>query len=371
MATLKLTAAAGDVERELPLDNAPMTLGRAEDTGWPLEDDAASRRHAEIALTPEGYVIRDLGSSNGTWVNRTRIETHVLVDGDEIKIGGSTLIFSRSQIDEATVMVDMANLPNTKAAPTQPDAAPPTPPPPPAQPVSPPSAQAAAPPPAPAAAIPATPPPVAKPVTPPPAEPPAQVVKAQPSQPEPKKPAAATSARRPQSGAQWQQKIGVVLEKYKSWLEATPDPPRADAGEAAGFGVRLGAYVIDAMILGAVMILIMTPIGLLAAVIGSKSTAIAMLLSLFGWILIMVISVGYVLVPWALVGITPGKRLLGLKIVRADGGSEPLGYLKAGLRMVGYMASGALFCAGFIMVAFTKDHKGLHDMIADTKVVRS
>jgi uncharacterized RDD family membrane protein YckC len=364
MAILKLTAASGDIERELPTEDASVTLGRAEENEWPLEDEAASRRHAVITSTPEGYEIKDLGSSNGTWVNRTKIETHQLVDGDEIKVGGSTFVFSQPQIDDATVMVDMANLPNAAPVPQAPAA--PSPPPAPAPPAAQPSAQA--PPPPPPAPAPA--PPAAKPVVPPPVEQPAPVVKAEPAQSGTGKPLAASSARRSPSGASWQQKVGGVFEQYTSWLTAPSATPNADAGESAGFVIRLGAYVIDSVILCAVMMLIMIPIGVLGALIGSKFGFIGMLLSLFGWLVSMVIGFGYLLVPWALVGVTPGKKILGLKIVRSDG-SEPLGYLKAALRMVGYMASGAVFCAGFIMVAFTKDHKGLHDMIADTKVVRT
>lgn len=374
MAILKLTAASGDVERELPSDEASMTLGRAEENEWPLEDEAASRRHAEITSTPEGYLIKDLGSSNGTWVNRTRIETHLLEDGDEIRIGGSTLVFSLPPADDATVMVDMTNLPNAAATPpapaepTPPPAAQAPPPPPaPAQPAASAAAKAPSEPPPPA---PAPAPPAAKPAPSAPVEQPAPVAKAQPSKSGPRKPVAATSARRSPAAASWQQKAGAVLERYQSWLEAPPVTPNADAGQSAGFVIRLGAYVIDSVILCAVMILIMIPVGILSALIGSKSAFIAMLISLFGWLAAMAIGVGYLLVPWAFIGVTPGKKILGLKIVRSDG-SQPLGYLKAALRMVGYMASGAVFCAGFIMVAFTKDHKGLHDMIADTKVVRS
>jgi len=302
-------------------------------------------------------VIRDLGSSNGTWVNRTRIESRLLVDGDEIRIGGCTLVFAQPPIDDPTVMVDMANLP--RAAPAPPPVL--------AQPTSTPAAKVPPPPPAPA---PGPKPPVAPPAIPPPAAQPAPVARVQSLQPELGKPASVTSARRAPAAASWQQKAGALFERYTSWLAAPPVTPRADAGEAAGFVIRLGAYLIDSVILCAAMILIMLPIGLLSALIGSKIAAIGMLLRLFGWLLSMVIGFGYLLVPWALVGITPGKKILGLKIVRSDG-STPLGFPKAILRLVGYMASGAVFCVGFIMVAFTKDHKGLHDMIADTKVVNT
>jgi uncharacterized RDD family membrane protein YckC len=140
-------------------------------------------------------------------------------------------------------------------------------------------------------------------------------------------------------------------------------------GETAGFGIRLGAYLIDSIILGIAVILIVFLTGVLAAVIAPKSPGFAGLLSVLGWLLGMAAGIGYLLVPWARSGITPGKKLLKLKIVSEDG-IEPLGYRKAGLRILGYMASGMIFYVGFIMVAFTEGHKGLHDMIAGTRVVK-
>lgn len=375
MATLTLTATGGDLARELPSGDAPMTLGRAEDNGWPLDDEAASRLHAQIAKTADGWVIKDLGSSNGTWVNKARVETKVLADGDEVNIGGSTLIFGDPPIDEATVMVDMANLPKTAAPPqpaapapaappAAPVAAPPAAPQPPAQSASPPPPPAQSPPPPAAAPV----PPAAAPAPPPVAAAPAPVVAAQEAAPQPVK---TTSAKVASAGGEkWKKKGGALLEKYLAWLQEAPATPAADSGQPAGFVVRLGAYVIDSIILFVAVFAVMLPFTVLSMLIGSKIGIIGVLLSLIGWLLGMAIGLGYLLVPWALVGRSPGKKFLGLKIVAEDG-SESLGFLKAGLRMVGYMVSGMVFCAGFIMVAFTKDNKGLHDMIAGTKVVKA
>ncbi len=343
MALLKLTSGDENLERELPSDGTPMTLGRAADTTWPLDDQAASRRHAEITFTAEGYVVRDLQSSNGTWVNRTRVERHVLADGDEIMIGGSTLVFTEPTTDEATVMVDMANLPDRPAPPPS-NPQPPAPPPA-AEPAPTPTSPAPA-----AAPNPAAPASTEAPVAP--------VV------------GRSSSARVAPSDATGSRgKIGELVAAYTAWLAAPPASTKPDSGQPVGFAPRLGAYLVDAVILFVVMLVIMLPLTLLGALIGSKVSAIGVLFSLVAWLLGMAVSVGYLLVPWALVGVTPGKRLLGLKVVRGDG-VEPLGWAKAALRMVGYMASGALFCAGFIMIAFTKENRGLHDMIADTKVVR-
>ena len=52
-----------------------------------LDDVTVSRRHAEIVHENDDYEIRDLGSLNGTFVNRHRIESAVLATDDEVQIG--------------------------------------------------------------------------------------------------------------------------------------------------------------------------------------------------------------------------------------------------------------------------------------------
>ena len=72
----------------------PRTLiGRSPDCDVFLDDVTVSRRHAEITHEKDSYVIRDLGSLNGTFVNRHRIETSVLSDDDEVQIGKYRMTF--------------------------------------------------------------------------------------------------------------------------------------------------------------------------------------------------------------------------------------------------------------------------------------
>lgn len=52
-----------------------------------------SRRHAEIVRTGQSYVVRDVGSLNGTYVNNSRIDEAPLVQGDELQIGKFRLVF--------------------------------------------------------------------------------------------------------------------------------------------------------------------------------------------------------------------------------------------------------------------------------------
>jgi FHA domain/zinc-ribbon domain len=68
-------------------------IGRSPDCDIFLDDVTVSRRHAEILREGETTSIRDLGSLNGTFVNRRRIETAVLEDDDEVQIGKYRLTY--------------------------------------------------------------------------------------------------------------------------------------------------------------------------------------------------------------------------------------------------------------------------------------
>ena len=70
-------------------DHASLIVGRAPASDIPVIDPTISRRHAEIALDEGGHaiVVRDLGSSNGTFVNGTRVESAPLAPGDIVAFG--------------------------------------------------------------------------------------------------------------------------------------------------------------------------------------------------------------------------------------------------------------------------------------------
>ena len=68
-------------------------IGRSPECDVFLDDVTVSRRHAELRREGDDFVIRDLGSLNGTYVNRKRIESTVLEDDDEVQIGKYRLTF--------------------------------------------------------------------------------------------------------------------------------------------------------------------------------------------------------------------------------------------------------------------------------------
>ena len=77
-----------------PLEGDSVSIGRSPSADVFLDDVTVSREHAVISRSGGGLVLRDLGSLNGTYVNRRRIEgDEVLEDGDELQIGKFRLTF--------------------------------------------------------------------------------------------------------------------------------------------------------------------------------------------------------------------------------------------------------------------------------------
>ena len=75
------------------LDEPLVTAGRHPDSVIFLDDITVSRRHAEVRKGDDGYTVADVGSLNGTYLNRQRVEEAVLHDGDELQIGTFKLLF--------------------------------------------------------------------------------------------------------------------------------------------------------------------------------------------------------------------------------------------------------------------------------------
>lgn len=82
------------------LDEAVTTLGRHPDSGIFLDDVTVSRRHAEVLRTDDGYEVRDLGSLNGTYLNRERVDRTPLANGDELQVGSFKLTFFAAEEEE-------------------------------------------------------------------------------------------------------------------------------------------------------------------------------------------------------------------------------------------------------------------------------
>ena len=86
-AALVIRAGGGRAGESFTIAEDRVSIGRSPDAGVFLDDVTVSRNHALLVRRREGLYIDDLGSLNGTYVNRRRIESHLLVDGDEIQVG--------------------------------------------------------------------------------------------------------------------------------------------------------------------------------------------------------------------------------------------------------------------------------------------
>ncbi|MGH3956877.1 glycogen accumulation regulator GarA [Mycobacteroides salmoniphilum] len=75
------------------LDQATTSAGRHPDSDIFLDDVTVSRRHAEFRLDSDEFQVVDVGSLNGTYVNREPVDSAVLANGDEVQIGKFRLVF--------------------------------------------------------------------------------------------------------------------------------------------------------------------------------------------------------------------------------------------------------------------------------------
>jgi len=78
------------------LDSDLVAAGRHGSSDIFLDDVTVSRRHAEFARVGSGFVLRDVGSLNGTYVNKDRIDEVELRDGDEVQIGKYRFVYLTS-----------------------------------------------------------------------------------------------------------------------------------------------------------------------------------------------------------------------------------------------------------------------------------
>jgi FHA domain len=86
-AALVIRSGGGRAGESFAIEGERMSIGRTPDADVFLDDVTVSRNHALLVERQDGHYIDDLGSLNGTYVNRRRIESHRLEDGDEIQIG--------------------------------------------------------------------------------------------------------------------------------------------------------------------------------------------------------------------------------------------------------------------------------------------
>jgi uncharacterized RDD family membrane protein YckC len=143
-----------------------------------------------------------------------------------------------------------------------------------------------------------------------------------------------------------------------------PEPePRI---EYEGLVTRAIAFALDAAAINLVAVIVGAAIGLSLSVLKVPSDVETTLYAL-GGITYLLWSVGYFVTFWSTTGQTPGNRLLGIRVQRADG--ELLRPARALLRLVALTLAAIPLFAGFVPVLLDNRRRGVHDMVAGTVVV--
>lgn len=381
--------------REIELSDGEVTLGRSRSCTVRVDHESVSRSHALVTLANGTAILKDLNSSNGTFVAGRRIlnET-VLRSGDRVQIGAAAieyrLLEPTGPVEKTALLTPSAadDLPGSGEAGPEPAA--------PAHP-SPLEISAAdlfrsvdeaasrgdsVPPVVAASALAAVHssgvtdrPPLDQP---PPPEPPA---------PEPAPPPPAASRRVPEATLS---QFPIRNSGGPPSVAASPPAirvrkPRPTAAwdatgpEAGGFFRRLAATLVDSVILLALNLLLLSPVFLVLLfrdAFQSKDLfrdwaflgiVVGCGLMIFG------ANLWYVVGGWARTGRTPGKALLRLAVVTVgpSGPGPGIGLKKALVRFLGYNLSGALLGIGHLIVLFRKDRRALHDLLAGTRVIRT
>lgn len=135
----------------------------------------------------------------------------------------------------------------------------------------------------------------------------------------------------------------------------------------AGFWIRFVAYFLDGIIVGIVQfVALQLPFMMIAGASEDPSVQA----TAFGVYYLLSLAVNWGYHTWFVgrFGATPGKMACGLKIVRADG--DRVSYARAFGRILAQILSGLILLIGFIMVAFDREKRALHDHICDTRVIR-
>ena len=158
-----------------------------------------------------------------------------------------------------------------------------------------------------------------------------------------------------------------------SMLTDESAPPKLDALPKAGFWIRLAAWIADMVCLFlatiVLAVLVLATIWFGGRLGGEINEQVMALAGYSGAVIVMASGFLYFTLFVGSSGQTPGKKLFGLKIVRVNG--LEMTYGRACLRSLCWILSLLLFSIGFLMIAFTRQKRGLHDILAGTRVIRT
>jgi uncharacterized RDD family membrane protein YckC len=167
-----------------------------------------------------------------------------------------------------------------------------------------------------------------------------------------------------------------------TWQTPPDQSGPAPGVQFAGHGARLGAYVLDAILLTVfitafVIVLMLILFGSIEwsvdangdVVFGDTAAAAgSFLLFVTGSILVSLLALLYFPFCWARGGQTLGMKVAGIRVVNDRDGSR-IGWGAALLRLIGYWVSSAVFYLGFVWILVDARRRGWHDLIAGTCVI--
>ncbi|NQU40666.1 MAG: RDD family protein [Lentisphaerae bacterium] len=139
--------------------------------------------------------------------------------------------------------------------------------------------------------------------------------------------------------------------------------------EYGGFWIRVGAKIIDGLLLGAVSLLLSFVAGMFNfTATANDATGTAFAVQMVLWVIQMLVGLSYTVFFLGRYAATPGKMACKLTVIRSDG--APITYSRAAGRHFAEMLSGLLLNIGYLMAAFDDEKRTLHDRICDTRVIR-
>ncbi|MEN0065828.1 MAG: FHA domain-containing protein [Myxococcota bacterium] len=115
-ARLEVVVGTGMAGSSYPVTSRGLSIGRSEDRDVVIPDPAASRHHCQLSQQGNDYMLRDMGSANGIFVNGVRVRECTLADNDVIRIGNTEMRFIRS--DQSTMAASPPPMPSMSAAPS-------------------------------------------------------------------------------------------------------------------------------------------------------------------------------------------------------------------------------------------------------------
>jgi uncharacterized RDD family membrane protein YckC len=152
------------------------------------------------------------------------------------------------------------------------------------------------------------------------------------------------------------------------YVPASGRPGPAPGVYFASHPARLIAWILDGFILSIVAGILFFVITLVGALVAAGSNELGALVFLVGWVAAGVVGLVWYPYWWSKSGQSPGKKIMHLKVVRAENG-ELLSFGGGFLRLIGYWVSAVVFYIGFIWILVDNKRQGWHDKIAGTYVI--